>query len=83
MKIDPLHHILSLPRITKRLIVVFVDVIMSVVAVWLAFYLRLGDFIPLFKQTAEHIPLFAVIGSVSSSIPIFMLMGLYLSLIHI
>lgn len=71
------HYIIALPRLTKRLIVMLVDALLAVVAVWLAFYLRVGDFLPLFTQTAEHFPLSAVIGAVTISIPIFMVMGLY------
>lgn len=70
-------HILALPRIIKRLIVILLDGLLVVIAVWLAFYLRIGDFLPLFKQTAEYIPLFAVFGAVIISVPIFMVMGLY------
>ena len=70
-------HILALPRFTKRLIVMLVDALLAIMSVWMAFYLRVGDFLPLFKQTAEHFPLTAVIGAVGLSIPIFMVMGLY------
>lgn len=77
MKKNLRYQIIALPRFTKRLIVMLVDALLAVVSVWLAFYLRIGDFLPLMIKTAEHFPLFAVIGSVSTSIPIFMAMGLY------
>jgi FlaA1/EpsC-like NDP-sugar epimerase len=70
-------HILALPRFTKRLIVMLVDALLAIMSVWMAFYLRVGDFLPLFTQTSEHFPLTAVIGAVGLSIPIFMVMGLY------
>lgn len=70
-------HILALPRFTKRLIVMLVDALLAIMSVWMAFYLRVGDFLPLFKQTVEHFPLTAVICAVGLSIPIFMVMGLY------
>jgi FlaA1/EpsC-like NDP-sugar epimerase len=38
-----LHDSLGLPRSAKRLIVVLVDVALALAAVWLAFYLRLGE----------------------------------------
>lgn len=71
------HFIIALPRLAKRLIVMLVDTLLAVVAVWLAFYLRVGDFLPLFTQTTEHFPLSAIIGAVTISTPIFMVMGLY------
>lgn len=77
MKKNLRNHILSLPRLTKRLIVMVVDALLAIVAVWLAFYLRIGEFLPLMTKTDEHFPLFAVIGSLGTSIPIFMAMGLY------
>ncbi|WP_438997240.1 nucleoside-diphosphate sugar epimerase/dehydratase, partial [Candidatus Puniceispirillum sp.] len=70
-------HILALPRLIKRLVVMLVDALLAIMSVWMAFYLRVGDFLPLFTQTAEHFPLTAVICAVTISIPIFMMMGLY------
>lgn len=77
MKKNIRYHIITLPRLTKRFIVILVDTFLAVVSVWLAFYLRVGDFLPLFTQTAEHFPLSAVIGAIVISIPIFIFMGLY------
>lgn len=70
-------HILALPRFTKRLVVMLVDALLAVMSVWIAFYLRVGEFLSLFTQSAEHFPPSAVIGAVCLSIPIFMAMGLY------
>lgn len=71
------HQILALPRFTKRLAVMLIDAFLAIVAVWFAFYLRIGDLLPLFVQTDEHFPLFAVVGAIAISIPIFMAMGQY------
>ena len=38
--------VLGFPRPVKRGIVVLVDVVLMAVAVWLAFYLRIGVFVP-------------------------------------
>ena len=41
--------ILGLPRPAKRAIVMVVDAGLAVISVWIAFYLRLGYFLPLFE----------------------------------
>ena len=41
--------ILGLPRPAKRAIVMVVDASLAVFSVWIAFYLRLGYFQPLFE----------------------------------
>ena len=38
--------VIGLPRSVKRSIVILVDVVLMAVAVWLAFYLRIGVFVP-------------------------------------
>jgi FlaA1/EpsC-like NDP-sugar epimerase len=64
--------VLSLPRSTKRLLVLFVDAILSVLSVWLALYLRLGYFVPFSGQTV-----WAVVASIFLALPIFVASGLY------
>jgi FlaA1/EpsC-like NDP-sugar epimerase len=63
---------LALPRIAKRLIVLMVDTSFCVLSVWLAFYLRLGEFIPF---AAPQI--MALVVAVGLAIPIFIVFGLY------
>jgi FlaA1/EpsC-like NDP-sugar epimerase len=63
---------LALPRFAKRIIALTVDTSLCVLTVWLAFYLRLGDFISL-SDTA----LWATVISVSFALPIFFVSGLY------
>lgn len=63
---------LALPRFAKRLVVMLVDVALAVLAVWFAYYLRLGEFVPLSGNA-----LIAGGVGVAISIPIFMLGGLY------
>ena len=63
---------LALPRYTKRIIVLLVDISLCVLTVWLAFFLRLGEFVSL-SGTA----FWAVTLSVAFALPIFMLSGLY------
>ena len=63
---------LSIPRYVKRLIVLTVDGCLCVLAVWLAFYLRTGEF------AAISGPLWqAALASILIALPIFVLLGLY------
>ena len=64
--------ILALPRSTKRIIALSVDISLCVLTVWLAFYLRLGEFVTLIGK-----PLWAVGISLVLALPIFMVSGLY------
>ncbi len=64
--------ILGLPRLTKRLAVMSVDVALCVLTVWLAYFLRLGEFVPLSGQE-----LVAVFVAVVVAIPLFVISGLY------
>lgn len=63
---------LCLPRYAKRLIALLVDVSFCVLTVWLAFYLRLGEFISLNGQA-----FWATAISIAFALPIFVLSGLY------
>lgn len=68
--------LLTLPRSIKRSLVLFADVCLVVVSVWLAYYLRIGDFIFLTQWTDEHFPLPAlVIGLLI--LPLFSIFGMY------
>lgn len=67
--VDP---VLALPRTTKRLVAVAVDLGLCVLTVWLAFYLRLGEFVPLSGRA-----LWAVAASILIALPIFIVSGLY------
>jgi FlaA1/EpsC-like NDP-sugar epimerase len=69
--------VLGLPRPAKRIIVTVVDGGLAVLAVWLAYYLRVGQFLPLMEITNGWYLLPASIVAVAVSIPIFMLFGLY------
>ncbi len=63
---------LALPRWMKRFIVLSVDAGSCVLTVWLAFYLRLGFFIPLSEQF-----LWPVAVSIFLALPLFISFGLY------
>lgn len=69
--------ILKKPRTVKRFIVICIDLNLSIVAVWLAFYLRIGEFIPVWEQLNEHYPLPACIGALLISSLIFNYFNLY------
>ncbi|OMG55218.1 polysaccharide biosynthesis protein [Azonexus hydrophilus] len=67
--------VLGLPRSAKRFIVVFVDIGLCVLSVWLAYYLRLGEFVALSGNG-----LWSVAVSVGIAIPVFIASGLYLAI---
>lgn len=64
--------LLTLSRYAKRVIALTFDTCLCVLTVWLAFYLRLGEFVSLFGPE-----LWAVFFSIVFSLPIFIVSGLY------
>ena len=64
--------VLALPRSIKRLLVLLVDTVLSVISVWLTLYLRLGFFVSLSGQVV-----WPVIVSIMLALPIFVASGLY------
>jgi FlaA1/EpsC-like NDP-sugar epimerase len=67
---------LALPRTIKRIIVLLVDASLCVVAVSLAFYLRLGEWVAL-STHAEYRPLIPTLTSLALALPVFVAFGLY------
>ena len=67
--------ILALPRWAKRFVVFSVDTALSVLTVWLAYYLRLGEFVALSGNA-----LLAAVTSVGLALPVFIVSGLYRAL---
>lgn len=65
--------ILALPRMVKRIIAILVDIGLCVLAVWLAFYLRVGEFVYL----SNYNGLIAVATSIGIALPIFAISGFY------
>ncbi len=64
--------ILALPRPAKRAVALLVDLALCVLTVWLAFYLRLGELVPLTGAA-----LWAVGAAIALALPIFVVSGLY------
>jgi FlaA1/EpsC-like NDP-sugar epimerase len=64
--------VLALPRPIKRLIVLTLDAFLCVLGVWMAFYLRLEQFVPITGPA-----LWASVTSVVLALPIFVTSGLY------
>ncbi|MFJ9450886.1 polysaccharide biosynthesis protein [Herbaspirillum sp. NPDC101397] len=64
--------ILALPRFAKRIVALLSDTSLCVLCAWLAFYLRLGDFVSLSGHS-----LWAAFASVALALPIFIVFGLY------
>ena len=65
-------NIINLSRYTKRIIVILIDIGLCVFCTWLAFFLRLEQFVKINDVTT-----LAVEISILFAIPIFWLMGLY------
>lgn len=64
--------LLALPRVAKRLIAISLDMCLCVLCVWIAYYLRLGEFVYLSGNAR-----FAVYVSIAVALPIFIISGLY------
>ena len=64
--------VLALPRVAKRLIALAVDAGLAALAVWLAFYLRLGE-VPVLPDVL----LWPVLVSLVFALPIFVVSGFY------
>ena len=64
--------VLSLPRVAKRMVVLIIDMGLCVLTVWLAYYLRLGEFITLSGNA-----LLTTGWSMALALPVFIVMGLY------
>ncbi len=64
--------LLAMPRSAKRIIALLVDASICVLTVWLAFYLRLGEFVALTGNG-----LIAAFASIALALPIFIVSGLY------
>ena len=71
--VDP---VLALPRPAKRAIVLSLDVLLCVVTVWLAFYLRLDDWISIAHDPVWRADWAAVL-SIVIAIPLFVTQGFY------
>jgi FlaA1/EpsC-like NDP-sugar epimerase len=64
--------ILNLPRFAKKTVAIIVDLSLCILCTWLAFYLRLDQFVLI-----QGVVLTAVIVSVALALPVFWLVGLY------
>ena len=64
--------IINFPRYTKRIIVIIIDIGLCIFCTWLAFYLRVEQFIKI-----NNLTIYAFEISILLAIPIFWLMGLY------
>ncbi len=64
--------ILALPRTAKRFVALSVDLGLCILTVWLAYYLRLGEFVALSGNT-----LWAAGAAIAIALPIFVVSGLY------
>ena len=65
-------NMIYLPRYAKRILAIIVDVCLCILCTWIAFYLRLEQFIKI-----NDISILAVLISIFLAIPIFWLAGLY------
>ena len=74
--------ILAIPRQIKRIIVIKVECAFAIFAVWLAYYLRIGEFVPLFEKYNEHYALPSCILAIVIFLPIFISYRLYDEVFH-
>jgi FlaA1/EpsC-like NDP-sugar epimerase len=63
---------LNLPRFAKRGIALLLDACLCILAVWFAFYLRIGVWVPI-----STIPILAPVLALVFALPIFIVFGLY------
>lgn len=68
--------ILAMPRPAKRVIVLAVDASLCILSVWLAYYLRLGEWVKLSGDSYWQ-PMWAVGVSLAIALPIFIVNGFY------
>jgi FlaA1/EpsC-like NDP-sugar epimerase len=70
--------VLAMPRAAKRIIVILLDINLCVLTVWLAYYLRLGEFIGFDLQVEwDTGAVRAAATSVALALPLFIVSGLY------
>jgi FlaA1/EpsC-like NDP-sugar epimerase len=69
---------LAMPRSAKRFVVIMLDLSLCVFTVWLAYYLRLGEFTSFTGQSdwADGL-VWASLASIGLAIPLFVVSGLY------
>ena len=68
--------ILAMPRPAKRVVVLLVDASLCILAVWLSYYLRLGEWVKLSGDSYWQ-PMWAVGVSLAIALPIFIVNGFY------
>ncbi len=73
---NPAAPLLALPRLVKRIVVMTLDACLCVLTVSLAFYLRVGEWVPL-SGFREWDPKWAIVASLLLSLPIFSTHGFY------
>ena len=69
---DASNNVINLPRYAKKTIAIIIDLGLCILCTWLAFYLRLEQFIKI-----NDVTILAVLISITLAIPIFWLLGLY------
>lgn len=67
---------IGLPRYAKRGLVMAVDISLCVLTVWFAYYLRLGEWVPLAGHAVWK-PMWAACFSIAIALPIFITQGFY------
>jgi len=72
----PANVMLALPRTLKRAVALCFDAALCILTVWLAFYLRLDEWVAL-SGDGRWAPQWAAIGSLAFALPIFVVSGLY------
>lgn len=76
MRTSLIQQAIGLPRFAKRGLVMAVDISLCVLTVWFAFYLRLGEWVPLSGHPVWR-PIWAAVLSIVVAVPIFITQGFY------
>ena len=67
-----INNLLNLPRVIKILIAISLDFFCCILSVWFAYYLRLGNLLPLSERGLD-----SLVISMTISLPLFFAFGLY------
>lgn len=73
---NPAAPLLAMPRLAKRLVVMTLDACLCVLTVVFAFYLRVGEWVPL-SGLNEWDPKWAMVASLALALPVFSTHGFY------
>ena len=69
--------LVQLPRPAKKILLIVCDLLSLTFSVWIAYYLRIGEWISLFYQTEEHRPFILLLFGLCFVVPLLYWRGAY------